>query len=1444
MASWQTRPVFVSSTFRDMQSERDWLRERIIPELEERLRARHAHLEAVDLRWGVDTTEVGDEEKRELLVLKVCLDEIRRCRPFLIVLLGDRYGWVPDPERMAAAVDEAGFETDVEGKSVTALEIEFGVLANTDQRLRSHFYFREPLPYEEMSPDVALQYSERHSGDPGAEASHDRLQVLKTRIETDPIWRDRVRHYSAEWDEAAQRVVGLEQLGAMVLEDVWADLEAELSPLTERAETTWQDEERAAFEEFVARCDRDFRGRVEITDELVEFALGEGGERALSLTGVSGSGKSALITRVCRKLEDADALLLAHAAGISPRSTSVEGLLLRFIGELAGFLCEEVPVEEGASAEDIEEAFASLLGRAAQRTRVVVLVDALNQFEPTPRAEYLTWLPKLWPENARLIATAIRCSASDALEERQSVRAEALPALTMPEAEDIAEAVCGRYHRTLNPDVLRVLLDKRNRAGEPAAGNPLWLELALEALNLLDQDDFGRLGTDFEGTDEERLLALLLDVAGELPAEIEDLYGWLLRESEETWGEAWAREFACLIALSRGGWRESDFEKLLPARTGEDWDPLRFAGLRRSFRAHLARRGLQSQWDFFHAQARAAVRARYLTDPAHERDVHAALADHLGVLPDVDPLHVSETMFHLIAADQKQRAALYYGSELTEGEVAGATARLAEHIIAGEGEDPNGGLWWVLSLLNAEGVEDAIGGRVRHHFIFALRDALSNGVRLRVKLVFFQATREALQRLVAAHPDNVFWQRDLSVCYGRIGDVRRAAGDLSGALEAYGTTYQMLQRLATDDPDRAQWQRDLSMSHEDIGNVRVALGDLAGAMQAYEASLQIRERLAASAPGNAGWQRDLAVSHEKIGDVRRAQGDLAGALQAYEPSHEIAERLAASDPGNVGWQRDLSISHERIGDVRVAQGDVAGGMQEFEASLQIGERLAASDPGNAEWQRDLSVSHDKIGVVRRAQGGLPGALQAYEASLEIRERLAASDPGNARWQRDLSVSHNNIGDVGVAQGDLAGALQAYEAAVDIRQRLARSDPRNSEWQHDLMASHQRIGDVAVAQAQLQTALDAYERLSEIAERLAESDPQNSEWQRGLSVSQDRIGDVRRAQGNLDGALQAYEASLQIAERLTASDAGNAQWQRDLSGSYDNVGDMRQAQGNLVGALRAYEAAVEIRQRLAESDPRNSEWQHALMASHQRIGDVAVAQAQLQTALNAYEALWEIAERLATADPGNAGWQRDLSVSRDRIGDVCVAQDDLAGAMQAYGASLQIRERLAAVDPGNAGWLIDLALSHDKIGDVRVAQDNLAGAIQAYEASLQIRERLADSDPSNAEWQRDLAVSMAMVGAVLRAQGNSSGALARYEGTLAIQERLAQFDPCNAEWQRDLYVSYWRMADMTECAGRDDAGQWWRKAYDTLAGMKQRGMHISPEDEGFLEQLRAKAGESE
>ena len=100
---WRARPVFISSTFADMQAERDHLRAHLFPEFEERLRKRRHNLEWVDLRLGVATASLADGESRELQVLKVCLAEVRRSRPFLIVLLGDRYGWVPPPDRVSSS---------------------------------------------------------------------------------------------------------------------------------------------------------------------------------------------------------------------------------------------------------------------------------------------------------------------------------------------------------------------------------------------------------------------------------------------------------------------------------------------------------------------------------------------------------------------------------------------------------------------------------------------------------------------------------------------------------------------------------------------------------------------------------------------------------------------------------------------------------------------------------------------------------------------------------------------------------------------------------------------------------------------------------------------------------------------------------------------------------------------------------------------------------------------------------------------------------------------------------------------------------------------------------------------------------------------------------------------------------------------------------------------
>lgn len=76
---WRSVRVFISSTFRDMHAERDYLVKELFPELRSILAKRRLHLIEVDLRWGIT-----EEEAEKGNIKEICLDEIERC-PFFFV---------------------------------------------------------------------------------------------------------------------------------------------------------------------------------------------------------------------------------------------------------------------------------------------------------------------------------------------------------------------------------------------------------------------------------------------------------------------------------------------------------------------------------------------------------------------------------------------------------------------------------------------------------------------------------------------------------------------------------------------------------------------------------------------------------------------------------------------------------------------------------------------------------------------------------------------------------------------------------------------------------------------------------------------------------------------------------------------------------------------------------------------------------------------------------------------------------------------------------------------------------------------------------------------------------------------------------------------------------------------------------------------------------------
>ena len=310
--SWRARAVFVSGTFRDMHEERDLLAARAFPALGEKLAEHYTILERVDLRVGVETRGLDDDHAKQELVLKVCLEDVRRCRPFLIVLVGDRYGWVPPLERARVAADEAGFRTAIEGKSVTALEIEFGLLGDPEQQTRSRIYFRK-LDYTGMDETHAIVYSDAHAAVSALLSAEERaraaqreaaLVALQRQLREDPVLGPRCRGYDAVWDPTAKKVTGLGAFIADVVEDLLPEMIAEAK---EEVAAAKAGKLPTPLEQFVAERSRGFRGRAGMVARLCAHATetADADRRGLVVAGASGGGKSAIFARVYEELTGA-----------------------------------------------------------------------------------------------------------------------------------------------------------------------------------------------------------------------------------------------------------------------------------------------------------------------------------------------------------------------------------------------------------------------------------------------------------------------------------------------------------------------------------------------------------------------------------------------------------------------------------------------------------------------------------------------------------------------------------------------------------------------------------------------------------------------------------------------------------------------------------------------------------------------------------------------------------------------------------------------------------------------------------------------------------------------------------------------------------------------------------------------------------------------------------
>ncbi len=114
-----------------------------------KLRHRH-HLKWIDFRQCVKSVETDIKKQHELTEFKVCLNEIKRSRPFLIVLLCGCYRWVSPSNRMEFVAREAIFPISMSNKNVTALEIKF-CLFKRDLKQKYRCFYLEDQQYQQTT---------------------------------------------------------------------------------------------------------------------------------------------------------------------------------------------------------------------------------------------------------------------------------------------------------------------------------------------------------------------------------------------------------------------------------------------------------------------------------------------------------------------------------------------------------------------------------------------------------------------------------------------------------------------------------------------------------------------------------------------------------------------------------------------------------------------------------------------------------------------------------------------------------------------------------------------------------------------------------------------------------------------------------------------------------------------------------------------------------------------------------------------------------------------------------------------------------------------------------------------------------------------------------------------------------------------------------------------
>ncbi len=590
--------VFISSTFVDLEDERDYIIRRTFPRLQEYCKIRGIQFTGVDLRWGI--TEAQSNEGK---TIKLCLDEIKRCEPYFVNIIGARYGWVPE---------EADFEMDshlrddyndliehsIRSKiSITELEISQAVFEK-DEKTNAFFFLGDMDLYKKKNIERGIPEEDQ--------VKQEKLLNLREKIKNSgyPVF---------------ENFKGKEHLGEVIFIALKEAIDKEYPLEAERSECELEVEKHLSF----ALSRKRYYQRDEIVfNKLLKYIMNA--QKPIVVYGESGTGKSALVANFAQWLEEEQNVdVIEHYVGAS--SGSELDIIRHLLMELEAY---DTVVDE--KKYDISYLKNTLVNRINQQTeKIVIAIDAINQI--SNQFYDFSWVNECKNPNISLLITTTNQSfvGSKMAKNWNSLQLKGM------DKEFILKMIVSILElngKALDEKYLTQILDNSSHFSKMTKqerntlnvffgmyaghiGNPMFLNLFLNELMVSSNH-----------------MTIANQIEHYLNAKnIHELILLIFNRLESDFGEEVVKLILGHIAVSRNGLSEHEL-RILAYNKGIAY--LNMVECLNSLSQHLMLKG--DRFDFFHMHISNAVKQKYLATSEDEKAFRMSMIEVFKTIEDTE----------------------------------------------------------------------------------------------------------------------------------------------------------------------------------------------------------------------------------------------------------------------------------------------------------------------------------------------------------------------------------------------------------------------------------------------------------------------------------------------------------------------------------------------------------------------------------------------------------------------------------------------------------------------------------------------------------------------------------------------------------------------------------------------------------------------------------------